>query len=77
MLPWAEVDRMIDAALHEDLSLGDITTDGLVPPELSGRASFVIKAPGVLAGMDVALRVFQKVDPSLQGQARVRCADER
>ncbi|MEE9203134.1 MAG: carboxylating nicotinate-nucleotide diphosphorylase, partial [Dehalococcoidia bacterium] len=55
----------------EDLSLGDITTEGLVSPELSGRASFVVKAPGVLAGMEVALRVCHRADPSLQGQALV------
>jgi nicotinate-nucleotide pyrophosphorylase (carboxylating) len=69
MLLWAEVDRIIDTALHEDLSLGDITTEGLVSPELSGRASFVVKASGVLAGMEVALRVCHRADPSLQGRA--------
>ncbi|MEE9202079.1 MAG: nicotinate-nucleotide diphosphorylase (carboxylating), partial [Dehalococcoidia bacterium] len=63
MLLWAEVDRIIDTALHEDLSLGDITTEGLVSPELSGRASFVVKAPGVLAGIEVALRVCHRADP--------------
>lgn len=71
MLPWAEVDRIIEAALHEDLSLGDITTEGLVPPELAGRASFLVKAAGVLAGMEVALRVCRRMDPALQGRALV------
>ncbi|MDP6781951.1 MAG: carboxylating nicotinate-nucleotide diphosphorylase [Dehalococcoidia bacterium] len=71
MLPRAGVDLIIDAALEEDVSLGDITTDGLVPRELTGRASFVVKAHGVLAGMEVALRVFQRVDPALQGRVLV------
>ena len=65
-LPEKEVDRVIDLALEEDVSHGDVTSQALLPPDLSGRASFLVKERGVLAGIGVAGRVFQRVDPSLK-----------
>ncbi|OGO44079.1 MAG: nicotinate-nucleotide diphosphorylase (carboxylating) [Chloroflexi bacterium RBG_16_60_22] len=65
-LPEKEVDRVIDLALDEDVSHGDVTSQALLPPDLSGRASFLVKERGVLAGIGVAGRVFQRVDPSLK-----------
>jgi nicotinate-nucleotide pyrophosphorylase (carboxylating) len=56
---------MIDIALAEDLGHGDITTDTIIPPELQGRASLLAKAEGIVAGGEVAKRVFLRVDPSL------------
>jgi nicotinate-nucleotide pyrophosphorylase (carboxylating) len=61
-----QIDRIIDAALKEDLSHGDITSETLLPPQLYGKASVLVKAKGVLAGIEVAKRVFLKVDPSLK-----------
>ena len=57
---------MIDNALAEDLGWGDVTTEAVTPPELQGKASIVVKASGVLAGIEVARIVFLRVDPSLQ-----------
>lgn len=61
-----QVDELIDLALNEDLCLGDITTDALVPPQIQGQASILVKGDGVLAGIEIAARVFQRVDPSLK-----------
>jgi nicotinate-nucleotide pyrophosphorylase (carboxylating) len=61
-----ETESLIDRALSEDLIIGDPTTDILIPPELRGMAHFVAKAEGVLAGIDVALAVFRRVDPALE-----------
>ena len=60
------VDAVIDLALAEDTNHGDITSEILIPKGLEGRASFLVKANGVLAGIGVAERVFFKVDPSLK-----------
>ena len=57
---------MIDRALAEDLSSGDPTTDSLIPADLRGRAALVAKAEGVLAGVEVAGRVFRTVDASVR-----------
>jgi len=66
LLPEEEVDNIIDLALAEDISHGDVTSEVLIPPELQGKASIVVKAIGILAGGEVAKRVFLKVDPSLK-----------
>jgi nicotinate-nucleotide pyrophosphorylase (carboxylating) len=61
-----QIDGIIDLALAEDLSHGDITSQGLIPPELQGKATILAKEEGILAGGEVARRVFLKVDPSLE-----------
>lgn len=61
-----QIDSIIDTALAEDLSHGDITSQGLIPPELQGKATILAKAEGILAGGEVARQVFLKVDPSLK-----------
>ncbi len=66
---WPEIERIIDRALQEDLSLGDPTTAALVPSGLQGDATVLAKAHGRLAGLPVMLAVFQRVDPSIRGEA--------
>jgi nicotinate-nucleotide pyrophosphorylase (carboxylating) len=65
-LPEAEVDAIIERALSEDISHGDVTSELLIPPELQGKASILVKAKGILAGGGVAKKVFLKVAPSLK-----------
>ena len=72
MLFWPEVERIVDRALAEDLALGDPTTQALVPPDLQGQGSLLVKAPGVLAGMEVAALVFHRVDPGAELEVLVR-----
>ena len=64
--PEAQIDGIVALALAEDLGQGDITSQTLIPATLLGRATILAKAPGVLAGIDVARRVFFQVDPSLE-----------
>ena len=61
-----QLDSIIDLALAEDISHGDITSEALIPPDLSGKASILVKEKGILAGIEVASRVFHRVDPSLK-----------
>jgi len=58
--------ELIERALAEDVGSGDITTTTLVPAEATGRATLAQKAPGVIAGLDIAELVFGTVDPDLQ-----------
>ena len=67
-----ETEALIDRALSEDLSIGDPTTDILIPPDMQGKASFVAKENGVLAGLDIALAVFQRFDRSFVVNTNVR-----
>ncbi len=52
--------------MAEDISHGDVTSEALIPPELQGKASILVKAEGIVAGDEVAKRVFLRVDPSLK-----------
>ncbi len=61
-----ELERVVDAALTEDLSGGDVTTDSLVPPHIQASARFVPRTHGVIAGLDVARAVFARVDSEVQ-----------
>jgi nicotinate-nucleotide pyrophosphorylase (carboxylating) len=65
-LSKAQIEKIIDSALGEDISSGDITTELLIPVELRGRASIVVKGEGVLAGIEVAAVVFRRVDSQLE-----------
>jgi nicotinate-nucleotide pyrophosphorylase (carboxylating) len=64
-----DVSAVIDRAIQEDLALGDATTDALVPRDLPGEAVIFAKSPGVLCGVDVALEVFRRIDPSMGTEA--------
>lgn len=60
------LEDLVERALDEDLAGGDITTGPLIPPHTRGKASFMIKAQGILAGIDIARLVFMKIDPFLK-----------
>lgn len=59
------LDALVDRSLSEDLSDGDPTTDLLLSSELKGKAIIVARDNGVLSGIDFALRVFQRLDSTL------------
>ena len=67
-----QVDNTVDHALAEDISHGDVTSELLIPPELQGKASILAKADGIIAGGEVAKRVFLKVDPSLKVEVLIK-----
>ncbi|MCJ7743023.1 MAG: carboxylating nicotinate-nucleotide diphosphorylase [Dehalococcoidales bacterium] len=71
-LSAVQLNRIVDLALSEDLGHGDVTSEALIPPELEGKATILVKADGILAGLEVAQRVFQRVDPSLKVKPRVK-----
>src|SRR5438132_5628234 len=64
--------RLVAMALEEDLgSAGDITSQGVVAPDLEGTTFFVARAPGILAGLPAVALVTQAVDPRLRLQAQL------
>jgi nicotinate-nucleotide pyrophosphorylase (carboxylating) len=60
------VDRLIELALEEDVGPGDVTTQALIPAERSGAAYIRAKERLVVAGLPLAQKVFQKLDPLVQ-----------
>ena len=56
----------LEQAIAEDIGSGDVTTNALIPPDLKTTAVIMAKSDGVIAGLEVALNVFELVDPSLE-----------
>jgi nicotinate-nucleotide pyrophosphorylase (carboxylating) len=62
--PMLLVDRMLEEWLLEDIGRGDRTTQGLFSStDQIGTAVWIMKEAGVVAGLPIALRVFQRLDP--------------
>jgi nicotinate-nucleotide pyrophosphorylase (carboxylating) len=62
----SDIDPTIDAALKEDIPSGDLTSESLLFGASRSRAVFLAKEAGVLAGIDVARRVFERIDPEVR-----------
>jgi len=60
------IDSIIDAALQEDMPQGDITSENIIQVDSRSRAIILAKENGILAGLDVARRVFEKIDPGVE-----------
>ncbi len=67
-----QIDEAVSRALAEDLSSGDVTTEALIDENWQGKAYFLVKAQGVLAGIEIARRVFLKVDPDISMDVLIR-----
>ena len=69
-----EIDLIVRRALDEDLP--DITSEAIFEPGDQGRAHFLMKASGVLAGLAFAERTFAAIDPSSSFVAKRKDGDE-
>ena len=70
------VDELIKSALLEDINYLDTTTDYLIPEDQEGSAQFLAKADGILCGLEVALRVFQILQPDFKYEVFKNDGDE-
>ncbi|MCL1831806.1 MAG: carboxylating nicotinate-nucleotide diphosphorylase [Oscillospiraceae bacterium] len=64
-LPDFYVDDIIKTALAEDINYIDVATDSLFTSDVRGAAEFIAKESGVLAGIDIALRVFSALNADI------------
>lgn len=64
MLNSIYVDEIIKTALLEDINYLDTTTDYLIDENQENTAKFLAKSDGVLCGLEVALRVFEILQPN-------------
>ncbi|NCA85466.1 MAG: carboxylating nicotinate-nucleotide diphosphorylase [Clostridia bacterium] len=66
------LDEVIKQALAEDIGSGDHTSLSTIPAAATGEAQLLIKADGVVAGIGVAQKVFEILDPTLQFKALMK-----
>jgi len=60
-----EIDRVIQNALREDVGSGDVTSMAIVPASVCLVGEFIVKAPGVVAGLGIAGQVFRLADDGI------------
>jgi nicotinate-nucleotide pyrophosphorylase (carboxylating) len=66
------IEPLVRAALIEDLGrAGDITTDAIVPGGAQAETALVARAPGIVAGLDLALLAFKLIDPAIVATVRL------
>jgi len=68
-------DHLIDLALDEDAGLGDVTSRAIFPASHTSRAYISAGHDLVVCGLEVAARVFARVDPALQVRLAARDGD--
>lgn len=60
------IDSIIKLALKEDIGEGDHTSLSCVPNDATGHAKLIVKDTGILAGVELAKRIFNHYDPALE-----------
>jgi nicotinate-nucleotide pyrophosphorylase (carboxylating) len=60
------LDRVVVAALAEDVGAGDRTTEGTVPADARCYAQLLLEEPGIVCGVGIARAVFQRLDPGVE-----------
>lgn len=60
-----EIEACIQQALAEDLGAGDATTNAIIPPGLKIHGEIIAKQAGVIAGLDIAAKVFFMLDETV------------
>ncbi len=61
-LDLREIDVLIKTAIKEDVGGGDVTTDSLILEWLSAKGEIIAKEAGIIAGLPVAQRVYQRIN---------------
>lgn len=69
------IEQLIDIAISEDIGDGDHTSLSCIPESASGSAKLLVKDKGILAGTDIALRIFEKIDPLLNVEILIKDGD--
>jgi len=64
-------DKLIDLAFAEDIGDGDHTTLCCIPEHAIGKSQLIIKENGVLAGVEIAKKVFCKFDPAMHVDVKI------
>ncbi|MBL4592684.1 MAG: carboxylating nicotinate-nucleotide diphosphorylase [Flavobacteriales bacterium] len=59
------IDELIDIAIKEDIGDGDHTSLSCIPENAVGKAHLLVKEKGIIAGVDLAVKIFHKIDSNL------------
>lgn len=65
------ISKVISSALKEDIKNGDITTKATISKSKKAVGKFLVKADGIIAGLEIAKSVFKQVDPKIKFEIKI------
>jgi nicotinate-nucleotide pyrophosphorylase (carboxylating) len=68
-------EAFLRTTLKEDLGDGDHSSMACIPAKATGRAQLLIKDEGIIAGLDIASLIFQRIDPDVRMEFYLRDGD--
>jgi len=68
----AQIKEIIRRALDEDIQSGDVTTQAVIPDTVFGKGIFLVKANGIIAGLNVTKNVFEMIDDRIDFKILIR-----
>lgn len=69
------IDQLIDLAIEEDIATGDVTTNSIIPAHSRAVAEMKMKADGVISGLGIARRVYERFEKDFVWDAKVKDGD--
>lgn len=70
------IDQLIDLAIEEDIASGDVTTNSIIPAHSKAVAEMKMKADGVISGLEIARKVYERFDKDIIWTPRVKDGDQ-
>jgi len=67
-----KISKLISSALDEDIKNGDITTRATISKSKKAVGKFLVKADGIIAGLEIAKAVFKIVDPKIKFDIKIK-----
>ena len=64
--------KLIKNALQEDVKNGDITTKATISKSKKAIGKFLVKADGIIAGLEITKAVFKTVDPKIKFEIKIK-----
>jgi nicotinate-nucleotide pyrophosphorylase (carboxylating) len=69
------INELIDLAIKEDLGDGDHTSLACIPINAIGKAQLLVKENGIIAGVDLAYQIFNKIDSNIHFSNQINDGD--
>ena len=69
------IDQLIDLAIEEDIATGDVTTNSIIPAHSRAVAEMKMKADGVISGLTIARRVYERFEQDIVWEPLVKDGD--
>ena len=60
------IEELIDLAIREDIGDGDHSSQSCIPETAQGKVQLLVKEEGIIAGIEIAEKVFKKIDPDVK-----------